>query len=219
MTLTSSEAVAEPAAILARVASAALKDRWCILRTSGARTLSLARSLEQAGYEVWTPVETHVRRKPRSTARTEHDAPIMPTFVFARARHLPELARCLAMPLNPHPQFSIFHYLDRIPLLADAELSALRVAEDRAKVRTADRRAKRKSSGKVIPAGTEVSVSDGSWTGMSGVVEESEGKFALVAFGGRVRVKIATFLLERSGVEQTQPTGHEGLLGNAAQAA
>ena len=196
-----------------------MDDRWCILRTSGARTLPLARSLESAGLDVWTPVETQVRRKPRSTARTEHDLPIMPTFVFARARHLPELAQCLALPVNPHPGFSVFHYLDRIPLLANTELSALRAAEDRAKVRAADRRAKGRASGKVIPTGTEVSVSDGSWTGMSGVVEDGDGKFALVAFGGRLRVKIATFLLERTGVEQTQPVGREGPAGPAAQAA
>jgi hypothetical protein len=48
-------------------------------------------------------------------------------------------------------------------------------------------------------------MSDGSWTGLSGAVEDGDGKFALIAFGGRLRVKIATFLLERAGVEQTSP--------------
>ncbi|MFH7168762.1 hypothetical protein, partial [Klebsiella pneumoniae] len=63
-------------------------NRWTILRTSGGQTLPLMRSLREAGFEVWTPAKTF-RKTIRAntlmgTRQIEVEAPILPTFVFAR---------------------------------------------------------------------------------------------------------------------------------------
>lgn len=164
---------------------------WCILRTSPGRTLTLARSLADAGYDVWTPTETVVQqRKTRQKAAIEREAPIMPTFVFVRANRVRDLQRVLALPVNPHPQFSIFRYAGGVPLVADAEIVGLRAAEERAKRRAM------KSKRKSFDIGERVRANDGAWTGLSGIIEGVDGKFALVFFGRGIPVSIATYLLE-----------------------
>lgn len=172
---------------------------WCILRCSGRHTLPLADSLNSGGYECWTPAR-HVRKRiPRTRARIELPAPLLPTYVFARAG---ELHRLLDIVEDQHrgqqvvlvgddgqhllPDFSVFHYLDRIPLVADTELVALRLAERRAE---APAKAKRR-----FVHGEPVSVSDGPWVGLSGMVQDQKGNYTIVLFG-RMSVKIATFLL------------------------
>lgn len=102
---------------------------WCILRTSGFRTLPLAKSLAAAGFEVWTPKEVHTRRQGPARQRAEFDAPILPTFVFARADRVRDLVEVQASPTSPHPGFSIFRYYGRIPLLADGSIGNLRQVE------------------------------------------------------------------------------------------
>lgn len=194
-----SENVAAPAAIPARVASA---DDWCILRTSGARTLPLASSLSAAGFDVWTPAETTSRRQPRSKTRVEREGPIMPTFVFARADRLEDLLQLLGQPLNPHPPFSVFRHGGRIPIIHDVEIGNLRDHEERARDRV--RRAKRKGYRHEFAQGERVRVPEGSFAGMTGVVQDGDGKFAFVSFGGALRVKIATFLLVADQVETDQ---------------
>ncbi|GGE75045.1 transcription termination/antitermination protein NusG [Sphingomonas prati] len=178
---------------------------WCILRTSGPRTLPLTRSLAAAGIEAWTPTTTRLIRIPRSRAKRERDFPIMPTFVFVRARHLAELRRCLSLPSNPHPAFSIFRHTGRIPLIADGEIGSVRAIEEqgqqerqRARDREADatRRAKRYH----VAVGSEVQMPDGGFAGLTGIVEGGDGKFALVCFGGKMRVKVASFLLATNEV-------------------
>jgi transcription antitermination factor NusG len=175
-------------------------DDWCILRMSGPRTLTLTRSLADAGIEAWTPTATRLIRVPRSRAKRERDFPIMPTFVFVRARHLAELRRCLSLPSNPHPAFSIFRHGGGIPLIADGEIGSVRAIEEqgqherqRARDREADaaRRAKRHH----VAVGSEVEIPEGGFAGLTGIVEESDGRFALVCFGGSLRVKVASFLL------------------------
>jgi transcription antitermination factor NusG len=173
-------------------------SKWCILRTAGPRTLPLAKSLGDAGLEVWTPASVVQRRQGRSRERVDVDAPIMPTFVFARAHHLSELLGYASSPISPHPSFSVFHYYDRIPILADREIEALRTVEGRARL------ARRKAERHVFPAGQKVCVPDGPFAGLIGVVEdEGNGKYALVCFG-EWRLKVATFLLQPSDVEQTK---------------
>ncbi|MET3826551.1 transcription antitermination factor NusG [Sphingomonas sp. PvP055] len=169
---------------------------WCILRTSGGRTLNLARSLAEAGFDVWTPQETLSRRVPRKKTVVDREVAILPTFVFARAVHIPELAAALALPVNPHPSFSIFRYLGDIPLLADREIKNLRDVEDAARLREL------KKTRNVVPVGTTVTMTEGAFAGLSGVVKKSDGKFALVAFGGAFEVNIASFLIRTDGVQQ-----------------
>ncbi|MDN4632774.1 hypothetical protein QCD71_14715 [Sphingomonas sp. PsM26] len=172
---------------------------WCILRTSGGRTLNLARSLAEAGFDVWTPRETLSRRVPRKKTIVDREVAILPTFVFARAVHIPELAAALALPVNPHPSFSIFRYLGDIPLLADREMKSLRDVEDVARLREL------KKTRNVVPVGATVTMNEGAFAGLSGVVTKSDGKFALVAFGGSFEVNIASFLIRTDGVQQDSP--------------
>lgn len=172
---------------------------WCILRTSGGRTLALAESLGEAGYDVWSPSRTLRRRRPRSQKTTEIAAPIMPTFVFARAGQLHDLAVLAASPISPHPSFSIFRHAGRIPLVSDREVAGARAEEDKA--RQAEARAAAKSHRRVFPIGQPVTVTDGAFTGLEGVVEGGDGRFALVTFGGAISWAISTFLLTSDELE------------------
>lgn len=169
---------------------------WCILRTSGARTLPLARSLHEAGFDVWTPKQTKSVRRPGVRVKTggkpemvDRDQPIMPTFVFARSDRVADLFRVLALPINPHPSFSVFHYAGRIPLIADHEVAALRKAEEQAERRS------RRSQRYIFGKGMKVRAEEPAFVGLVGVVEDSDGKTAWVRFGPTFRMKIATWLL------------------------
>lgn len=181
------------------------RDAWCILRMSGPRTLMVATSLAAAGIDAWTPTTTRLIRIPRSKAKRERDFPIMPTFVFVRASHLPELRRCLAMPSNPHPAFSVFRHAGRIPLIANRDIANLQAVENlgieqRRQARQRELDAARRATRHHVPIGSAVTVQEGGFEGLTGIVEESDGRFALVCFGGRLRVKVASFLLDGDAV-------------------
>jgi transcription antitermination factor NusG len=171
-------------------------DRWCILRTTGPRTLPLARSLAESGIEVWTPVQTMSRRRPRSKMKVEREVPIAPTFVFAHARHIAELAAIRMMPANPHPGFSIFHHAGRVPLVNESEITGMRAAEDGFRVAAKKSKAKRNA----FTTGQEVRVPSGPFAGMTGVVEDGDGKLTLVCFGAAFKVRIGSWLLEGDSV-------------------
>jgi hypothetical protein len=103
--------------------------RWCILRTAGRSTLSLVSSLLSAGFDVWSPRLIVSHRRGPARRRVESEAPILATFVFARADRTRDLADAIAMQNSPHPAFSIFRYYGRIPLIADHSIDHLRQAE------------------------------------------------------------------------------------------
>ena len=170
-------------------------DGWCILRTRGGSTLKLASSLADSGVEAWTPTATITKRKGRARDRVDAPMPILPTFVFVKSVYVSELQRICALVMSPHPAFSIFRYLNRIPVLSDRDISSLKDAEDRA---TMDHR---KQQRKVVPIGTHVRLDDGAFAGLPGVVEQSDGKSAIVAFGSNFRVEIATWLLPQDLLE------------------
>lgn len=170
---------------------------WCILRTSGRGTLRLAESLTRDGIEAWTPSALIERRRPRSRAKSEKPVPIMPSYVFASARHL-ERIMLLAERPGSHDAFSLFHYFGGIALCADKDLEPLRSAE---------KRALPKSRQRGFRPGQTVRVPEGSFGGMSGIVERSDGGYTMVCFGGSIRVKIATFLLRSAIVQDGQPQG------------
>jgi len=174
---------------------------WCILRTSAGRTLQLVASLRGAGLDAWSPMVVKVTRKPRgSKGRVERECPLMPTFVFARAGCLPDLAAILALPMNPHPAFSIFRYYGRIPLVGDREIAPARAEEERSR-----KSVLKKTHRHAFPVGEKVRVTEGVAAGMSGVVESGDGSFALVAFGS-FQMKIATFLLGTDDVQDGKPS-------------
>ncbi len=109
--------------------------RWAILRTSGGQTLPLMRSLREAGFDVWSPakpIRRTIRAKtPSGTRLIETEVPILPTFVFANSHDLTSLENIAALPVSPHPAFSIFRYGGRIPIVGDGEVRGLRDEEDR----------------------------------------------------------------------------------------
>ncbi len=173
-----------------------LGNDWCILRTAGQRTLAVAASLAAAGFDVWTPAQTAIRRKGRARERVEYQAAVMPTFVFVRADRVADLLTIIALPVSPHPQFSLFRYMGRVPLIGDAEIAGARQVEERSK------RAALMGQRKAFVAGDRVRVSDGPGAGLCGsVVKDGDGKFVMVAFGGAM-LKIGAWLL---GADEVQP--------------
>lgn len=184
---------------------------WCVLRTSPGRTLRLMAALTSAGYDAWTPRQMQIRRRPRSKLTIDIEIPIAPTFVFARAVHVRELAAAeVALP-NPFPAFSLFRHAGRIPLISDGEVAGFRAEEDRhreAWERAAERerlrseRAKRKR----LVMGQRVRFSEKSpFAGISGTVETDGDRFVMGAFGQSFRLKIGTWLLSPDDIEQTEP--------------
>lgn len=155
-----------------------MTDQWCILRMAGPRTLAVAESLTEAGFEVWTPVGGSSKR-PRTKARKEIQVPVMPTYVFARDRHLIDLMLESSNPSTRHPSFSIFRWDGRIPLIADASLEYLRRGEERYL-----RRMKEGKPMRSFSDGETVKITNGGFAGMSGVVEQSNGKYCVVCFPG-----------------------------------
>lgn len=114
---------------------------WIILSMAGPRTLAVAASLTQAGFEVWTPARAIRRPAPgqrralvlgRRRRMVEVDRPILPGFVFVGAEHLDELAQIAVDPASAHPRFAIFQLAGRAPLIAESAIAGLRGEEARA---------------------------------------------------------------------------------------
>ena len=179
-----------------------MAGHWCILRTGGSKTLRLADALAEAGYQVWTPREEYKARLPRRKAKETRHIPIMPTFVFAHARHLVDLARFAQTGLGTYrewcedrqcevvkrfPDFSLQRYNDRYPLIDDIELRPLRHAE---------RRATPLEKVKTFNPGERIKLTEGGFAGMSGIVQTSDGKHTMVCFPNfAIPIKISTLLL------------------------
>jgi transcription antitermination factor NusG len=174
---------------------------WFILRTAGRSTLPLAASLAEDGFEVWTPARTQLIRVPRMNVRREIRLPLLPSFVFARARHLCDLLELANMPDKPrraprsserhsqpaHRDFSVFHHIDKIPMIDDRHLEPLR---------TKERQVVLKKDAPGFERGAQVRVNRGAFEGLKGKVERCKQGYALVIFTDWKRpVKIPTFLL------------------------
>ncbi|WP_267433796.1 hypothetical protein [Sphingomonas sp. GM_Shp_1] len=171
----------------------------------------MAESLAEAGFAVWTPRQTISRRIPRSKdkERREVETPIIPTFVFADAEHKDALRALASQPLHPHPPFSLMTYRGKVPEIKDSEVHGLRIEERRMQAAADDRarRARRNARGRAVPVGATIGVPTPAFKGISGIVEESDGRFTL-ALIGNMRLKIATFLLDRD--EVNDPSSQAG---------
>lgn len=167
---------------------------WCILRCAASRTLAVATSLSEAGIEAWTPMKVERRRLPRGRkSHREIEAPIMPTFVFVRYDRLVDLMIILGLPMSPHPAFSVFRHLGKVARVSNREIERLRTEEGRAQPKT-----KRP----VFGVGEQVRVEEEvNFTGLSGVVEGTEGRYTFVCFGGAIQFKIATINLRTDEVQ------------------
>lgn len=172
---------------------------WIILRTAGPRTLPLWRSLASAGFDAWTPVTSLTRRRPRSREERTIEQAILPTFVFVAADRLADVLGVLRAPISPHPGFSLVTHAGRVPVVTERDITGLRSAEAEA-VRAAERRL-RKSHRQAFEVGQSVTIKDGSWTGLTGVIDGGDDRFARVVFGSGMSVKISTFLLIRDDVD------------------
>lgn len=168
---------------------------WCILRMASADTLRVAKSLSDAGLEVWTPVERRLSRLPRRKARVDRECALMPSYGFGRVEHIDELLRAAMMPNRQHPAFSVFHHRGGIPLIAESELSALRDEEGR-RGRVFDRLRRRGQRGAVFDPGAAVKITEGGFAGLSGIVEGAQGQYTLVSFEGFHKpIKVSSLLL------------------------
>lgn len=185
------------------------EEGWIILRTSGGNTLRLARTLREDGFEVWSPAGQRMIRVPRFNARRPVSFPLLPSFVFARSRHMLDLLDLAAMPERPrrgpggrepaHAAFSVFHSNDRIPVIAEADLDALRLAEAGPGRRRSVRR---------YAHGAKVRIVEGSFGGLTGTVVQSDERVTLVAFGRNWQVKIETSILRQNDAhDASDPAG------------
>lgn len=189
-----------------------VSQRWCILRTTGPRTLPLARSLTDGGFEVWTPTAPKLSER-AGVDRVEQ--PIAPTFVFAKAQHTIDLLAVSRDPASRHPSFSVFRRLNRVPFIgpagmaglrdaqatAEAEFVALTEKQTREEMRRervaqlqrdrARRKALRSQPLGALGLGTWVEVQEmPALVGLQGEIVEERGTAAVVAFGGLLRMEI-----------------------------
>lgn len=203
-------------------------DRWCILRTSGGRTLPLARSLQAAGIEAWTPSRTFLRRVPgKANTKKEATVAILPTFVFARAVHVGDLAAIAVDPASNHPAFSVFRFAGRVPMLGAHDVGGLQAAHAeadaayRTELDAEDREARRRaraetlrtekarrralrSERRVFAEGSAVQVADApSLSGLTGVVKRGDGRSYFVAFGGALNIEIEAWQLIPADVDRS----------------
>lgn len=180
--------------------------RWCVLRTGGQRTLALTQSLTDARLAAWTPVAKVRRRLSRKAKRVHYDAPFTPTYVFVREEHLAELNRCLSLPVNPHPPFSIYRPNGSTAYIADRELGPLRAMEERSR-HLAEKRQAADERGTAEPyaAGDAVKL-DGAFAGLPIKVASSDRRWTEVVVGLGFSLKIDTSHLRRLGVPES-PAG------------
>jgi hypothetical protein len=202
--------------------------RWCILRTSSRGTVALLDDLARAGFDVWTPTQVIEKRVGRNGVRVERCMAMMPSFLFAAEDDAANLLRLSLDPMKRCTDFSVFHYRERVPLIADRDLLAVRdmeisalTARDEMKTareqalerkRLADearnereRRALLRKYVPSLPIGQAVLMPEGAWSGTSGIVVKSERGITTVNMGGVFDIKIDTFLLSTGILEPALP--------------
>lgn len=161
-------------------------DDWCILRMAAPRTITVVQSLTRAGFDVWTPTDWVPCRMTKARKRRKRPEPLLSTFAFARADHLPDLIAIMASPVAQHPDFSILRHGDGFALIEDQELEALRTFE-----KDTQRATDRSQPAPVFKIGDRVALPNrDAFASMNGVVEAVEGKFYVLVFpGSTLRIK------------------------------
>lgn len=146
--------------------------RWVILRTSGGRTIPLARSLVKIGIEAWAPTMQLRKRRPRSTKFQEVTLAMMPTFVFAPEADLGRLLAIVHAPVSDHPPFTVFQHGTGFPTIRDAALQPLRHAEAKLQEawEAAAKPSRRKSAARRYVMGQLVRVDKAAFAGLTGEI-------------------------------------------------
>jgi transcription antitermination factor NusG len=177
---------------------------WFILTCSSCKTIDLARSLVEAGFEAWTPVEIVTLRARRSFPQQEVTEPLMGSYVFARLHHLNELLALSHSPsltylvwdseerrmvMRGHPHFRVMRGMDGKAWapVADSQLTALRGLE---------RRSRPKSKLRTFGEGERIKLTDGAYAGLYGtVVKSGPVTTEVILDAWSIPVKLATWLL------------------------
>lgn len=170
---------------------------WCILQTQGPRTLALAESLCRSGFDVWAPVKTIQKRRPRSNQRRDMSVALLPGYVFARVEYLTDLLMEASHPVSQHPAFKVFKYGGRFPLVSERSLDSLRKIERRSLPEKVARQFKN---------GETVRITEGGFAGLTGIVKTGNGRYTMVLFPGfsmPIKVK-SMLLLDGESDEQTR---------------
>lgn len=171
---------------------------WFILRMASNDTLSVAKGLSKAGFDVWTPIERKKGKMPRTRTAYDKEFALMPSYVFVNIHHLAEIQHMALLPPRNMPRFVLFQHNGGVPLIADNQLDALRSEEGRLQG-IYERQCRKGKKGPKFDPRTLVRVAEGdAFAGMEGVVEDQQGQFTLVNFAGfHSPIKIASVLLEQ----------------------
>ena len=189
---------------------------WCILRCSGCKTLELAASLNETGFEAWAPVETIVRRARQGAKPEPVQLPLTASYVFAPAARMLEL---LALSRSPalnyrvwdpekrrmvtrgHPYFRMHREFGELAIAPDAQLAALRKREGR----TAP-----KPDAEPLVRGTRVRLREAGFEGLWATVEDSRKSRTVVTVDGwPIPVDFPTWSV-RQGVDEPRPVHVNG---------
>lgn len=187
-------------------------EGWIILRCGGPRTLTLATSLAEDGFDVWTPARKETIRRKRWYKAKRIDRPLVPGFLFARQRHLQELLDMAKLDIKPrrgagllkaaHAAFTVLRdplIDDGFPVVADSALVELREREKPAKVK---RRAH------IYGNGDELKITEGCYEGMNAVFDRGDRRSSTVwisLFGRFQRLKLPTSILRLTEVNEFRP--------------
>lgn len=166
-----------------------MSDHWAILRMAGASTLRVAQSLADAGFEAWTPAE-EIQKAVRGKIEWAK-VPMLPTFVFADASRLVELASLARCPMTYQvwdtdrqrmvtkgtPFFRLFQVDGDIETIPGRELEPLRRIEGR-------RKRKPRGKPREWTIGDSVRLTEGAYEGLRGRIVEVKGKKVVVVIPG-----------------------------------
>lgn len=188
---------------------------WIILRTKPRKTLLLARSLAEDGFDVWTPIETRPVQVPHSSARHPAPLPMLPTYLFARSTHLLALVALAAMEDKPrrgagcrmpaHPDFSVMIRDGHVVFVPARSISTFKRRLQTIEDCRAGRPARHRSS-KALAKGEAVRIPEGVAGGLTGHVKWSNPSLTVVHLNNGFRMKLDTFLLPQSVAYALHPS-------------
>jgi hypothetical protein len=175
---------------------------WAIVCPEAGSTLRLAASLNDAGFEAWTPVEMIVGRARKGAKPEPQPEPLMAGFVFVRGDRLHEIialshapsliyrvwdSELRRMVVRGHPYFRMFRPNGEIRLIPDRQLGPLRET---------DWTSRAKASARALEPGQRVRLLGGGFDGLRGAVRSSGRSRTKVLIDDWREVDVPTWSLE-----------------------